>query len=167
VSSPDIYWRCKQGVIETIKALDLSSASDVLAVGERVYDVVMMADRADVKYPAVFVSSDGGIERFDAAKSTNAYRVWEYPVAVAIRDRETTKAVQKSKTYHTWRQAIWDEFDVRQPAKVMEFVPECQWCKVEPLTVFDPTQPQYQDILSSLLIWVCCARPRLARKAGG
>ena len=126
---------------------------DLYAIGGRVF-AVRWPDQKQVDFPCVFVSVEGETEQAD--ERVNVGTDWGYPTRVFLADNDTTNARANLTRELTWRQQIIDRFHMQQFAAdplVYQF-------KVVPAVIYDPRLPQYEHVVSGMVIW---AKVRVVR----
>ena len=138
--------RVRRAVADTIRLLNIPPA-------ERVYEQ-MIPDESNVSFPCVLVTVDGVQESQETGLSTvdDIGR----PVKVAIADRGGKREAQKLAEYEYWRQSIDRCFRSQQLAGI----PESVICRIEPNLIIDPNLPQYDYIVTGLVVRAVCREPR-------
>lgn len=131
--------RCRDAVIATVQALSLDGCRGVI---EKPYP-----DPANADFPVVWISTDGVRETVEAG--LNATNDIGYPVRVLIVDRHELRDKSRLRErYEPWREAIIEAFLDKRLAGV----PESVQCLIEPLPVLDPNLPQYQFVVSGVVV---------------
>jgi hypothetical protein len=150
VSSSDsalaVATRCRRSVCDTIRLLTIPPAS-------RVYEQ-SFPDPQNVAFPCVLVTVDGVSETDESGLSTrdDVGR----PVKVQIADRRSKSDHAKLPDYELWRQAIERCFRNQQLAGV----PESKICRIEPYVILDANLPQFEYMVSGLVVRAVCREPR-------
>lgn len=131
--------RCRDAVKAVVESLPLSGSRGVV---EKPYP-----DAANADFPVVWVTADGVREAIEPG--LNATNDIGYPVRVLIVDRHELRDKAKLRErYEPWRALIIAAFLNRRLPGVVESIQ----CLAEPLQVLDPNLPQYQFVVSGVVI---------------
>lgn len=137
--------RCRKGVIDTIRLLPIPPA-------QRVYEQ-QWPDPSNVSFPCTLVTVDGVQETEETGISTR----WDRgrPVKVMLADRQSHRDPAKLALYEFWREKVERAF-VRQR---VAGVPESVQCRIEPYVILDPNLPQFEYMVTGLVVRVICREP--------
>jgi hypothetical protein len=139
--------RCRDAVQATVLTFALEGCRGVI---EKPYP-----DPANADFPVVWVTADGVRETIEPG--LNATNDIAYPVRVLIVDRhELRDKARLRERYEPWRARIVEAFLDKRLAGV----PESVQCLIEPLPVLDPNLPQYQFVVSGLVVRCRTRKPR-------
>lgn len=138
--------RCRRAVCDTIRLLAIPPAA-------RVYEQ-SFPDPQNVAFPCVLVTVDGVSETDESGLST-ADDVGR-PVKVQIADRRSKSDHAKLPDYELWRQSIERCFRNQQLAGV----PESKICRIEPYVILDPNLPQFEYMVSGIVVRAVCRERR-------
>lgn len=131
--------RCRDAVVAVVQSLPLDGLRGVL---EKPYPDAVNAD-----FPAVWVTADG--VRESVAAGLNNTNDIGYPVRVLILDRHHQRDLKALREkYEPWRALLVEVFQNKR----LPGVPESVQCLVEPLAILDPNLPQYQFVVSGLVV---------------
>lgn len=139
--------RCRWSVRDTIRLLSIPPAA-------RVYEQAF-PDPSDVEFPCTLVTVDGVQETEETGLSTRDDR--GRPIKIQIADRaDRREVIKRLPEYEFWRQSIERCFINQRLAGV----PESIKCKIEPYVIIDPSMPQYEYMVSGLVVRAICREPR-------
>lgn len=138
--------RCRGSIASTIRLLPIPPAANVY---EQAYP-----DAGNVTFPCTLVSVDGVQESDEQGLSTrdDVGR----PVKIQIADRANKHDHSKLPLWESWRQAIERCFRNQQLAGV----PESKICRIEPYQIIDPALPQFEWMVSGLVVRCVTREPR-------
>lgn len=149
---PDLL---KQALVTVIQKLNPDADERGFTLGGRVYGQ-MLPDESNVTFPCVIVTSEGEREELLPGTSESIRRV--YPYRVFIADRHGTRDHARDAQYRSWRRAILETF--HQKRALIDLVPGCYWCEVAPEVVYDQKLPQYQHVVSGMVVRCYTTEPR-------
>jgi hypothetical protein len=139
--------RCRRSVADTIRLLPIPPAAHVYEHG--------IPEFSDVFFPNVILSIDGVEEHFQNVLATLDYV--GRPVKVQINDRcDVRELITKLPTYEKWREMIGRCFVNQRLAGVLE----SHLCQIEPYVIVDPKLPQYEFMVSGLVVRATCRERR-------
>lgn len=138
--------RVRRAIADTIRLLPIPPAA-------RVYEQII-PDPENASFPCVMLTVDGVSETDEPGLSTRDDI--GRPVKVMIADRCNERDHTKLDLYEYWRQSIDRCFRNQQLAGI----PESKYCKIEPYIIIDLNMPQYQYMVSGLVVRAICREPR-------
>jgi hypothetical protein len=107
----------------------------------------------------VLFTLDGESET--AGPDDTGARSWTFPVRCWVSDKNPGHEHRRLRTYLTARKALFDRFHQRPlyvplPGGLVGAAPMPEVCRVEavPGLIFDPRTPQYQHLVSGMLLRV-------------
>jgi hypothetical protein len=147
----DVSFRIKAAVAQVIVNLNLTggqlpgSAGTIADIGSNVYSQ-LLPDESNVKFPCVLVTTEGEREE-PVFGSTTAKQRW-IPFRVFIADRNSPRRHESEGYYLWWRNQIFNAFF----QKKLTGVDEVCGCEINLDVIFDPKLPQYQFIVSGMVL---------------
>jgi hypothetical protein len=157
----DLHWRILLGIGATALALDLEGIKDhvylqLVPDDSTGYSVAQGKD-VPVVFPALLFSLDTEAER--GAVSDTGTSGWILPIRCWVADTTNPRAHGRLPLYLGARKGLFDAFD--EPAgrpklrdATGQAIEEVINVKVRPQAIFDPRLPQYQYLLSGMVIEV-------------
>lgn len=150
-----IHWRIKQAILNIILEMNLPGDATFGGIGQRVFSQ-LLPDEVGLQFPCVILTTEGQAE--EVITGDSLIQRWRFPVRVWIADRESDRKHEKEGLYMAWRRRIIERFD--QKAIGSDDVPEAEGSTVVTEVIFDPRLPDYQYLISGLVVWVSATLPR-------
>lgn len=145
----DTWERIADGIEREIDALAITRNDRQLQTYQQT-----LPDERTAQWPAILLTFEGEAEQMEVAAFGPEFDVI-YPVRVWIVDRHPTNDQTMRPTYKQWRKQIMDRL---RPLTTLSDsggdIPGVWDVQVQPLVAFDPRLPQYQYIVSGLLVRV-------------
>ncbi len=138
----------KEASAQYIGTLDLGPDDAGFALAPEV-NLQMVPNEGDKTYPCLTLSSEG--EREELLPGTTEFKHRKIPLRLWIEDRHGGRDDAKDGQYRAWRETLIDAFHQRRPLTTA--VPACYWCEVQPALVYDQQLPQYQMVISGMVLW--------------
>lgn len=147
--SVEIWTSIDAAIVTAIQGLGLEGEEAADNIGNRVYSL-LYPDGTDMTYPCVQVTQEGLTEKL--VRRTSEADQWEYPNWVYIADSGVRGDVlhRRKYLYMRWRKAILSVFDGKRLAGVAEVI----GCSVDPNVFIDRALPQYQHVISGMIVKV-------------
>lgn len=139
--------RVMRSVADTIRLLPIPPAANVYEHG--------VPEFSNVVFPNFVCSIDGVEEQYQNVLATLDYV--GRPVKVQLNDRcDVRELIDRRPTYELWRQTVTRCFINQRLAGVAE----SHICQVEPYVIVDPKLPQYEFMVSGLVVRATCRERR-------
>jgi hypothetical protein len=135
-------------IIDAIAGVISGLALDNMGTPTRVYASRYPDDR-QMTFPCIVVSVEGETEQLD--ERVNVGTDWDYPTRVFFADSDRANTRAKLKQELTWRQQLADAFHMKTP--FLGLLPDVYRCKVVPHVIYDSQQPNYQHVVSGMVVW--------------
>lgn len=146
--------RCVDALAARLAGLVMASDVGVSVPNTRIYKRVLPAPDGLFQYPCVILTHEGNREGQEG--TTNNKDDISYPINVWVCDRHGTDYEAKRKTWLNWRQQVFRALRNQRLAGVTESLT----VKVEPMLVFDPKLPAYQEVILGFVARCLCREMR-------
>lgn len=141
-----LHWRIKLAVVAKIVDLDLQGDGDY-RIGNKVHGQMLPDETGIDDYPCVIATTEGEREKETGKESSGYCDLW-LPVRLFIADRSSGRQHELEPFYMYWRDQLYNAFH----QKKLEGVNEVRGCEVTMNVIFDPKLPQYQFVVSGMLL---------------
>lgn len=131
--------RCRRAVGQVIAGLALP------LVGSNIVEGIFPDDTA-VQYPVCHLSVEALTETVQVV--VTELNDIGYPVQVMYADNNHMLWHSRLRVYEVWRERTIAAFE----GKHLEGVPESMYCAVEPMMIADPKLPQYQHMVTGMVV---------------